>query len=79
MVNHLLLFLDAFPDKPWNWTYLSENANAIHLLFPYDYKNMKLNNKMFFEELTKYVFNPVRMNRLCKMYNVEFDEYLELV
>ncbi len=30
-----------------DWDWLSGNPNAIHLLFKYNYQNMKKNNKQF--------------------------------
>jgi hypothetical protein len=61
-----------------HWRVLSENPNAIHLLANLDYENMKENIKEFNQELIEYVFNPNRLLRLCKLYDLSFDEINEL-
>ena len=45
---------------------LSQNPNALHLLFPLDHKRMKEENAPFAEELCAKVFEPARMIRLAK-------------
>jgi hypothetical protein len=40
-------------------------------------ENIKGN--IIFEELCEKVFNPDRIQRLCKIYNIEFNDYLENV
>ena len=42
------------------------------IFYKLDYENMKKNNIEFNEELMSYVFNPERISRLSKLYNVEF-------
>ena len=61
-----------------DWVILSYNPNAIHLLSKLDTEKMKQNNKIFAEELVAYVFNPLRLNRLCDKYKIELDELVEL-
>jgi hypothetical protein len=39
---------------------------------------MKQNNKLFAEELVAYVFNPLRLNRLCVKYEIDLDELVEM-
>ena len=39
---------------------------------------MKQNNKIFEEELVAYVFNSLRLNRICIEYGIELDELVEL-
>jgi len=58
---------------------LSMNPNAIHLLFKYDYQTMKQNNKDFCEELVQKVFNPCRLLRLCKMFNMDLLDYTDIL
>jgi hypothetical protein len=62
-----------------NWFYLSENPNALHLLFSLDHKKMLENMKDFCEELVKAVFNPIRAQRMAELYELDMDEYLELL
>jgi len=62
----------------WNWL-LSSNPNALHLLFEYDYEGMKKHREPIFKDLCEYVFNPKRIIRFCKLYNIEFDEYMEII
>ena len=42
------------------------------IYYKLDYENMRKNNAIFNEELMSYVFNPERISRLAKQYNVEF-------
>ena len=37
---------------------------------------MKDNNKIFNEELTSYVFNPDRLNNICKLYDTTLIELI---
>jgi hypothetical protein len=43
-----------------------------------DTNKMKQNNKVFAEELVAYVFNPLRLNRICIEYDLELDELVEM-
>ena len=61
------------------WGSLSENPNAIHLLFSLDHKKMLENMKEFCEELVKAVFNPIRVQRMAELYELDMAEYLELL
>ena len=64
------------PDKI-DWTILSGNPNAIPLLKEeLDYDDMKKKMQPFAEELTAYVFHPVRMNKIAQQYNIPFDELI---
>ena len=60
-----------------DWSYLSKNINAIHLLAPLNHLKMKEQNKEFFEELVSYVFHPLRISRFSEFYNISEIEYLE--
>ena len=62
-----------------DWDYLSQNPNAIHLLFKLNTDQMRLNCKPFAEELTKYVFHPLRLSRLSQCFNIDLTEYFELM
>lgn len=42
------------------------------IYYKLDYENMRKNNSIFNEELMSYVFNPERISRFAKQYNVEF-------
>jgi hypothetical protein len=69
--------LEQNPDRI-DWEFLSGNPNAIHLLSKLDTVKMKQNNKAFAEELVAYVFNPLRLNRICIEYGLELEELVEL-
>jgi hypothetical protein len=61
------------------WDGLSTNPNAIHLLAKLDTNSMRENCKTFAEELAKAVFNPMRAQRMADLYELDMDEYLELL
>ena len=61
------------------WVSLSENPNALHLLFSLDHKKMLENMKDFCEELVRAVFNPLRVQRMAELYELDMAEYLELL
>jgi hypothetical protein len=54
--------------------YLCTNKNALDILFPLKYSEMRDKMKDFKEELCSYVFNPVRMNKIAKSYNLSLEE-----
>jgi hypothetical protein len=62
-----------------DWVVLSANPNAINLFFKYDYQSMKQNNKNFFEELVKKVFNPKRLISLCNRFNIDWLDYTDIL
>ena len=62
-----------------DWDGLSTNPNAIHLLCKLNTEQMRLNCRSFAEELSKYVFHPVRLSRLSQCYNIDLTEYFELM
>ena len=62
-----------------NWLGLSQNPNALHLLFDYDYEQMKENTKILFREITEYVFHPIRLQRISETYGLSMDEYLDII
>jgi hypothetical protein len=61
------------------WSELSGNPNALHLLFSLDHKKMLENMKDFCEELVKAVFNPIRVQKMADLYDMDMAEYLELL
>jgi len=60
-----------------SWNALSENPNAINLLFNLDVILMRENCKSFAEELTAYVFHPLRLQNISNTYGIELEEYIE--
>jgi hypothetical protein len=60
-------------DKIW-WEYLSYNPNIMEIICDLDYDTMKQTMQLFAEELTAYVFHPLRMNKLAEQYNISLDE-----
>ena len=45
-------------------------------------KELKKNNFLgvkIFKELTKYCFNPQRLLKLCNIYKIEFDNYMDMI
>jgi hypothetical protein len=62
-----------------NWKKLSFNPNALHLLFSLDHKKMLENMKDFCEELVKAVFNPIRVQKMADLYELDMSEYLDLL
>lgn len=50
-----------------------------YIVLPLDYEKMKINNKIFCEDLCKYVFNPIRLLRFAEKLNLNLDDYLEQI
>ena len=63
------------PDKI-HWYKLSQNPNIMEIICDLDYEAMKRSMQPFAEELTSYVFHPVRMNRIAERNNIPFDELI---
>ena len=61
------------------WCLISGNPNALHLLFSLDHKTMLENMKDFCEELVKVLFNPIRVQRMADLYELDMDQYFELL
>lgn len=53
---------------------LSQNPNIMEIICELDYDAMKGTMQPFAEELTSYVFHPVRMNRIAERNNISFDD-----
>jgi hypothetical protein len=49
------------------------------LCFTYDYLLMKEQIQPFAENLAQYVFNPSRLMRLCKKYEITLYDYTEII
>jgi hypothetical protein len=62
-----------------DWGKLSSNPNAVRLFTSLNTEKMRSNCKSFAEELVKYVFHPLRLQRLCDTHNLELEEYFEMV
>jgi hypothetical protein len=56
-----------------DWHYLSQNPNIMEIICDIDYDTMKQSMQPLAEELTAYVFHPLRMNRIAKRNNISFD------
>ncbi len=61
-----------------DWFCLQQNKNIMQLI-PLDYEKMRERNKLFAEELTSKVFNPMRLMNICETYNCEFEDLLDNV
>jgi len=59
-----------------NWYWLSNNPKAINVLAKLDVVLMRENCKLFAEELTAYVFHPLRLQNISNTYGIEFEEYI---
>jgi hypothetical protein len=53
--------------------------NALHLIFDYDYEGMREQHKELFKELIEYVFHPTRLIRLCKLFEIEVIDYIDIL
>jgi len=49
------------------------------LIAPLNHEKMKAQCKEFYEELVSYVFNPARVMRMAGNFELDLDEYLELI
>lgn len=59
--------------------YFKYNPYLFHIFCKYDWAKMKKNNEALLEELCCYVFNPLRIQKLCDKFNISFIEYIESV
>jgi hypothetical protein len=62
-----------------DWYALYSNSNAVHLFTELNTNVMRENCKTFAEELAKSVFNPVRAKRMANLYELDMDQYFELL
>jgi hypothetical protein len=72
--------LEKNPDKI-DWTYLSANPNAdaLRLLAPLDYVEMKRTFQPLAKELVETVFHPCRVSRIADVYGMDLNEYLDFL
>lgn len=62
------------------WSYLSANPMvSFEFKRQLDYEKMRNACEPFAEELAKYVFNPLRIQKMAESYDVDMFEYLELI
>ena len=61
-----------------DWSTLSGNLNALHLLASLDYADMKRTFQPLAKELIETVFHPTRVSRIADVYGMDLNEYLEL-
>jgi len=47
--------------------------------FEYNYSELRNQGKLFYEELAKYVCSPTRIERVSKLYDIPWDEYLDSI
>jgi len=71
--------LEKNMDKIDNFIFICKNPNALHLLFTYDFPEMKKTREQLNREIIEYVFHPLRLNRLVDVYNMNIDTYLEII
>jgi len=56
-----------------------EQKLNFEMWYPLNYEKMKKDNQPFAEELIKYVFKPSRLTNLSNTFNIDLDEYVELI
>lgn len=70
--------LEQHPEKI-DWNFLSLNTKAMCLLFRLDVSQMRERNESFRSELMSNVFDPERLIRLSKSFDVDLRTYLSMV
>ena len=60
------------------WRYLCCNYNIHQIICKLNYQKMREKNMNFFQELCEYVYNPIRLIRLSKIYNIDFIDLLNI-
>lgn len=58
---------------------IMERVEDIVKSYNYNYAEMKVRGREFYMELTKYAYNPERIERFADIYNMDFGEYLERI
>jgi hypothetical protein len=51
----------------------------MHILAPMDYSTMKETMQPFCKELVEYVLHPLRISRISSNFELELEEYLDLI
>ena len=77
--NEILIFLDNF-FRIETQHYLFKNINSKIAIEKV--KELEENNFLgvrIFKDLTEYVFNPQRLVKLCNIYNIELNDYMDII
>jgi hypothetical protein len=69
--------LEKYP-KYINMLRIYRNPNATHWFCRLDYEYMFKTNKEFKHELTKKVFDPRRLEKICEIYGIELIDYIDM-
>lgn len=59
--------------------HLGKNPNVLKIVGKLDCQAMKTKCQPFAQELTTYVLNPARLLRICDTYNLDLEEYLDIL
>jgi hypothetical protein len=73
-----LRLLEANPTKII-WSQLLSNPSAIHLFTKLNYSKMRDCWEPFCKEVVEYVLNPLRLTRMASLFDLDLEEYLELI
>lgn len=60
------------------WDFMAGSDTKIDIIFPLCYLVMRDNMTEFNQELCKYVFNPIRLKRMCTTYGLELEDWQEI-
>ena len=60
------------------WDFMAGSDTKIDIIFPLCYLVMRDNMTEFNQELCKYVFNPIRLKRMCTTYGIELEDWQEI-
>lgn len=66
-------------EEPMEKFSLRCNPNAVHLFMPLNLEKMREKCKPFAEELFRYVLHPARLMRLADMFEMEMEDYVDLI
>ncbi len=76
MNHNAIHLLERYPERI-NWESVGFNKNALHIFAPLNYQAMKEQMMQFHRELTEYVLNPLRIQRLSRSYEIDFHKLIE--
>lgn len=54
-------------------------ADLDYILANTDYKTMKEDNRIFYQELNKHVLNPKRIQKMAGQFDIDFCEYVDAI
>jgi hypothetical protein len=74
----LIPLLEKNMDKI-DWKEICMNENAMHLICKIDYEKTKRKQEAFRTELIERIFDPDRISRISKRYDLLFQDYLILI